>query len=264
MRTLSFKTLILSSLLLSLSFAQTPNFELNQQWNLYFQDANGWVISLDTQTSDGFKASAKSSSFGETLETSLAELDAEDKAFLGLSDEPQFAFLISYPTGVANANGASLILCSFAENNLEQGKAFGLRQESNGVRIVSQGQACSAQLITEIATSNWPPSLQAGETWQLSIMQNQAELANWTITFEAQDKQELAGSAIGTDARQVEAVFFSANAPQPNMLNSWVFALGNENATPLYCIFPQDKPFSADSMTGSAVFTGASCVATKL
>lgn len=256
-------TLLLT--LLAWSAAQGNVFEAGQTWSLYFQDAEGWRVSLERQTAEGIESSATGSSFGEPLQAMHTGLDAEDKAFLGLTGD-YTAFLVSYPTQVVTIDGAEILLCALPAGDLSQGQAFGLRQTSTGPSLVYAGRNCSAELAADAggaATKAWPPAIQVGDIWQIVVVQNGAELASWTAQFDAGQGQELTGSATGADERIAEASFFGENAPQPSFVNNWVFALSGPNLQPLYCTFSQDKPFTPESMTGSVMFMGATCLATK-
>lgn len=266
---------ILSVLLLSffmLTAAQTPAFAPGQTWQVYFEGAAGWLVTLEQQTAEGFTGQAESSSYGAPLPAQLSGLTGEDKGFLNLSGDFT-GVLLSYPTGRVGPNGEDMLLCALPDSDLASGQAFGLRQESTGLRVIAAGSSCRAEQVTldsaeaseEAATvSDWPPAVAMGDTWQVSVTQGGAEVAAWTVSLSGSSGATLMGQASGTDARTAEAEFFTTNATQPNMINSWVFALSDQAGQPMYCVFTQDKPFSSDTMTGSVFLGGgASCTATR-
>ena len=260
-------TLLLIGFLVSLASAQSAGLEQGQTWNVTFQDSNTWQLSLDTANEEGFVGSATSSSFGATLEAAMAPLNAEDLAFLGLtgSGGDYVGALLTYPAAVATANGGDLLMCAFTASDL-QGQAFELRQESTGLRVVAAGTTCSAQqnaVAPGATASAWPPALSVGETWQLSVTQGGAEVAAWTVQITGSEAARLTGSATGTDDRLAELEYIRENPPAPSLLNTWVFALSGADSNPLYCTFPQDKPHTATSMTGSVMLMEATCTATK-
>lgn len=257
--------ILISSLLLAFSFAQTPHLATTQQWNVYFEGADGWTVTLGAQEPDGFSATAKSPNFGDPFEATVSQLDAEDKAFLGLEGD-YIGFLIAYPTGIVTPSGSQLLLCSLPVNDFSQGQAFGLQPTSTGLALRAAGSACSATLATAALGEggSWPPQVAVGETWELSLVQNQTTVASWTLRFDANGDGMVVGSATGTNDSKVEASYFRENPPAPNLLNTWVFAISAENTTPFYCVFPQEKPFTANSMTGAVMFEGSTCLVERL
>jgi len=267
MRNLSLSSLFIF-FFLGLASAQPAGFEAGQVWNVYFQDANGWLVSLETSSPDGLAGTATSASFGAPLDAVVASLDAEDLTFLGLTSGDYVGVLMTYPPSIATVNGGSMLLCSLPVADLSQGQAFELRQESNGPRVVAAGSACNASLTDSVEASTatasaWPPALNAGETWQMTVTQGGAEIAAWTLQLNGGQGMALTGSGSGTDNRTLEVEYLSQNAPAPALLNNWVFALSGAGLEPIYCTFPQEKPFSATMMTGSVLYAGATCTVTK-
>ena len=259
MRILIFLCLII----FSFCAAQPSPLTSNQQWNLYFEGADGWTVTLQTQDPDGFSATAKSPNYGDTFEATVSQLDAEDKAFLGLEGD-YVGFLIAYPTGIVTVSGAQLLLCSLPVNDFSKGQAFGLQPTSTGLAIRAAGSACNATLATKTLGESWPPQVTMGETWKLSLVQNQTTVADWTLSFDSNGDGMVLGSATGTSDSKVEASYIVDNPPAPNLLNTWVFAISAQNATPFYCVFTQEKPFTPNSMTGAVMFEGTTCLVERL
>lgn len=255
--------IFVSSFLVAFSLAQTSPLTSSQQWNVYFEGADGWLVTLGTQEPDGFVATAKSPNHGDPFEATVSQLDAEDKAFLGLEGD-YVGFLIAYPTGIVAPSGSQLLLCSLPTDDFSKGQAFGLQPTSTGLDLRAAGSACSATLATAPSVGSWPPQIAVGETWELSLVQNQSTVASWTLNFGSSSDGMVVGSATGTNDSKVEASFFRENPPAPNLLNTWVLALSAENATPFYCVFPKEKPFTASSMTGAVMFEGSTCLVERL
>ena len=265
--------LIMTVYLTSLTGAQPAGFQPGQVWTVDFRDANGWQLSLNASSAEGLTGTATSSSFGAALDAAVAGLDPEDLTLLGLSSGDYVGVLISYPAAVATPGGGDMLLCSLPARDLSQGQAFELRRESTGLRVVAAGNTCSAALQGARATSltddvpsgsaSWPPALSVGETWQLSVTQGGAKVAAWTVELSGGGAQALTGRATGTDTRTVEVEYLRDEAPTPSLRNSWVFALSAEGAEPFYCAFAEDKPYSANEMTGSVLLAGATCTLTK-
>ena len=139
-----------------------------------------WLVNLEDQTSEGLEGTAKGPTFGDPLSAALTELDDEGRTFLSLTGD-YHTLMISYLTGIVTPEGAEVLLCSVPAGDPSAGQAFGLRRESTGPRIITAGTGCSAELVVADGAKGaktWPPTLQVGETWQVSVLQGDAEVAN--------------------------------------------------------------------------------------
>jgi hypothetical protein len=232
-----------------------PKIAVGQTWYVSIEKLGDWLVTLDGKDSDGDPIGKAKNLKNSSVENVFFYYDkAKDFANLLLTDGKisQLCQFGSYGVTEYIMTGATFVKDSSSAFKPYSGFCTAALDDGTG-RGKPDLSATTPSDPTPKVNALWPPNLEVGQTWQVSI----PSIGDWTLTLNGKDKDgDPFGKAVGATS-SLDAYFYWANDTRNAVLQM------TDGVSIWGCVFPESG-LNGQTITGEAVYKKDKNAATVL